>query len=78
MAELQLLALHNIDERMLRLLIAESVVFEKKPQRMSNAFAITQRAMRVCLNAHERGGCTYGQIQEIEACIVKMEGTACA
>lgn len=69
----QLFAPYMTDNRLLRILILESRMHDTKPTRMSAVYPIVLKALETATNAHKRGGCTSGQLQEMEAGIARLE-----
>lgn len=72
----QLFAVYMIDARLLKILALEAQIFDRKQGRMSAAQPIVARVLEIAINAHKRGGCTSGQLQEVEASIARLEEMA--
>lgn len=58
-------AAYQADLAAFRILLAEASVFNAKPDKMSIAYRRVLRAYEICANAHRRGGCTPGQLDEL-------------
>jgi len=61
-----LLAPYNVDSVLLRVLVIESQVHEKRPSQLGASYRKVLLALEIATNAHRRGGCTSGQLAELE------------
>jgi len=59
-------ATFHADFILLEVLVALGSVHEKVPARMGDAELPVRTALEIVLKAHRRGGCTPGQIKELE------------
>lgn len=72
----QMLAVSNCEREMVKVLLARSLVHERRPVRFGETDTKARRAFEICLNAHRHGGCTPGQLKDLEKIAQEIEGAA--
>ncbi len=61
-----LLAVRHAESLLLETLLARAKVFKDKPTKVSETDSKVKRALEVVLNCYRCGGCTSGQIKDLE------------
>lgn len=68
-----LVATRHVDLALMRVLVAESLVFDRRRNQMADAVRKVREAIELALGCHRRGGCTSQELAAVEEIAVKIE-----